>query len=63
MQDLTFMNYVILMFKRNIYLKKNERIGPTFFGLKACLKNMEIIARSIASQRENWIFITINGTG
>ena len=63
MQDLTLINHVILMFKCYIYLKKKETTGPSFFGLNACIKNMETTERKIASQREkNWIFITRNGT-
>ena len=56
MQDLTLINHVILMFKRCIYLKKKETTGLTFFGLKACIKNMETIERKIASQREKLDF-------
>ena len=37
-QDLTLINHIILMFKRYIYLKKKETIGPTFFGLKVYIK-------------------------
>ena len=48
-QDLTFINHMILMFKRYIYLKKNVRTVPTLFGLKAYIKNMETIERRIAS--------------
>ena len=56
MQDLTLINYVILMFKRYIYLKKKETTGPTLFGLKAYIKNMETIESKIASQREKQDF-------
>ena len=56
MQDLTLINYVILMFKRYIYLKKKETTGPTFFGLKAYIKNMETTKRKVASQREKLDF-------
>ena len=41
--DLTLINHVILTFKCYIYLKKKETTGPTFFGLKAYIKNMETI--------------------
>ena len=62
MQDLTLINYVILMFKCYIYLKKKETTGPTFFGLKVYIESMETIERKIAYKEKNWIFIIRNGT-
>ena len=55
-QDLTLINHIILMFKRYIYLKRKETTGPTFFGLKVYIKNMETIERKIASRREKLDF-------
>ena len=51
MQDLTLINHVILMFKRYIYFRKKETTGPTFFGLKVYIENMETTERETASQR------------
>ena len=63
MQDLTLINHLILMFKHYIYPKKKETTGPTFFGLKVYIKNMETIQHKIASQREKLDFQQkINGT-
>ena len=56
MQDLTLINQVILMFKHYIYLEKKETTGPTFFGLKVYIKNIETIERKIGSQREELDF-------
>ena len=50
MQDLTFVNHLILIFKRYIYLKR--KYGLNFYGLKAYIKNIENIERHIASQRQ-----------
>ena len=55
-QDLTLINHIILMFKLYIYLKKKETTGPTFFGLKVYINNMETIKRKIASRREKLDF-------
>ena len=52
MQDLTLVNYVILIFKRYIYLKRKD--GLNFYGLKAYIKSIENIERHIASQRQKF---------
>ena len=56
-------NHLILIFKRYIYLKKNDGNNRNIFSLKAFIKNIESIERHIASQNgnENGNIITKNG--
>ena len=49
-------NHIILIFKRYIYLKKQNEIAPSLSGLKAFIKSIEKTERLIATQKEKLDF-------
>ena len=51
-----FINHIILIFKRYIYLKKQNEIAPSLSGLKAFIKSIEKTERLIATQKEKLDF-------
>ena len=54
-------NHMILLFKRYIYLKKEDQNGLSFHGLTVFFKMIEIIERRIAQERDNSTFTIENG--
>ena len=47
---------MILLFKRYIYLRRQDRQGPNITGLKSFIKNIETVERRIASDKEKLSF-------
>ena len=47
---------MILLFKRYIYLRRQDRHSPNITGLKSFIKNIETIERRIASDKEKLSF-------
>ena len=47
---------MILLFKRYIYLRRQDRRGPNITGLKSFIKNIETVERRIASDKEKLSF-------
>ena len=60
MPDFILINHVILLSKRYIYLKRQDRHDPNITGLKSFIKNIETVERQIASNK-NYLFTTKNG--
>ena len=49
MPDFILINHMILLFKRYIYLRRQDKHGPNITGLKSFIKNIETVERRIAS--------------
>ena len=56
MPDFILINHMILLFKRYIYLRRQDRHGPNITGLKSFIKNIETVERRIASDKEKLSF-------
>ena len=54
--DFILINHMILLFKRYIYLRRQDRHGPNISGLKSFIKNIETVERRIASDEEKLSF-------
>ena len=54
--DFILINHMILLFKRYIYLRRQDRHGPNVIGLKSFIKNIETAECRIASDKENLSF-------
>ena len=54
--DFILINHMILLFKRDIYLRRQDRHGPNITGLKSFIKNIETVGRRIASDKERLPF-------
>ena len=54
--DFILINHMILLFKRYIYLRRQDRHGPNITGLKSFIKNIETVERRIASDKEKLSF-------
>ena len=54
--DFILINHMILLFKRYIYLRRQDRHGPNITGLKSFIKNIETVERPIASDKEKLSF-------
>ena len=54
--DFILINHMILLFKRYIYLRRQDRRGPNITGLKSFIKNIETVERRIASDKEKLSF-------
>ena len=59
--DKILINHMILLFKRYIYLKKEDQNGLSLRGLTAFFKMIEIIERRIAQERDKLNFHYRNG--
>ena len=49
--DFALINHILLLFKRYIYLKRAERLGPNINGMKSFIKSIETIECRIASAK------------
>ena len=47
---------MMLLFKRYIYLRRQDGHGPNIIGLKSFIKNIETVERRIASDKEKLSF-------
>ena len=56
MPDFILINHIILLFKRYIYLRRQDRHGPNIIGLKSFIKNIETVERWIVSDKETLSF-------
>ena len=54
--DFILIDHMILLFKRYIYLRRQDRHGPNITGLKSFIKNIETVERRIASDKEKLSF-------
>ena len=54
--DLILINHMVLLFKRYIYLRRQDRRGPNITGLKSFIKNIETVEHRIASDKEKLSF-------
>ena len=54
--DFILINHMILLFKRYIYLRRQDRHGPNITGLKSFIKNIETVECQIASDKEKLSF-------
>ena len=54
--DFILFNHMILLFKRYIYLRRQDRHGPNITGLKSFIKNIETVERRISSDEEKLSF-------
>ena len=54
--DFILINHMILLFKRYIYLRRQDKDGPNITGLKSFIKNIETVERRIASDKEKLSF-------
>ena len=54
--DFILINHMILLFKRRIYLRRQDRHGPNITGLKSFIKNIETVECRIASDKEKLSF-------
>ena len=52
LQDQVIVNHLISLFKRYIYLKKEDKTSPNLTGLKAYIKCIENLERNIASENK-----------
>ena len=59
--DFISINHMILLLKRHIYLRRQDRHGPSITGLKSFIKNIETVERQIAFDKKNYLFTTKNG--
>ena len=50
--DFALINHILLLFKRYIYLKRAERLGPNINGMKSFIKSIETIECRIASAKD-----------
>ena len=54
--DFILINHMILLFKRYIYLRRQDRRGPNITDLKSFIKNIGTVERRIASDKEKLSF-------
>ena len=54
--DFILINHMILLFKRYIYLRRQDRRVPNITGLKSFIKNIETVESRIASDKEKLSF-------
>ena len=52
--DFILINHMILLFKRSIYLRRQDRHGPNITSLKSFVKNIETVERRIAFSLQKW---------
>ena len=57
--DFILINHMILLFKRYIYLRRQDRHCPNITGLKSFIKNIETVKRRIASDKEKLAAVTL----
>ena len=54
--DFILINHMTLLFRRYIYLRRQDRHGPNITGLKSFIKNIKTVERRIASDKEKLSF-------
>ena len=59
--DFILINHIIFLFKRYIYLRRQERHSLNIIGLKLFIKNIEIVERLIVYDKEKLSFHCKNG--